>query len=109
MTDHKPVLSDPARAAVAWTRYWRLMRWMILVSILAVLAALYYLHIEGGLITIHMIIATVAGVGASVLLAAGLMLLVFMSSGSGHDEDVAKAADPNAQNAQGDRAVEKDQ
>lgn len=93
MTDHRPALSDPARAAAMWKRYWRLMRWMILVSFVAVIGALYYLHVEGGLISIHMIIATVAGVGASVLLAAALMLLVFMSSASGHDEDVARKDD----------------
>jgi len=88
MSDHKPMLSDPARAAVAWNRYWRLMRWMIFAAIVAVIGALYYLHIDGGLVSVHMIIATVAGVGMSVLLGAALMLLVFMSSGSGHDEDV---------------------
>lgn len=93
MTDHRPVLSDPVRTAAVWRRYWRLMRWMILVSIVAVLAALYYLHVDGGLVSIHMIIATVAGVGASVLLAAALMLLVFMSSASGHDEDVTRKDD----------------
>ncbi|XHS02062.1 hypothetical protein ACFB49_36720 [Sphingomonas sp. DBB INV C78] len=93
MSDHKPVLSDPARAAIAWKRYWRLMRWMILAAIAAVAGALYYLHVDGGLVTVHMIIATVAGVGFSVLLGAALMLLVFMSSGSGHDEDAGGKSD----------------
>ncbi|TVV69672.1 hypothetical protein [Sphingomonas solaris] len=82
-------LSDPAVAAAAWARYRRLMRWMLLVAVLAVAAALAWLHVEGGLMTVHMVIATVAGVGFTVLLATGLMMAAFLSSGSGHDEDVA--------------------
>lgn len=35
-----------------------------------------------------MIIATAAGVGLSVMLGAALMGLVFLSSGSGHDESI---------------------
>lgn len=94
MTQRKPSLSDPKTAAIAWARYWRLMRFMVLAAMIAVVAALLYLQLYGGgLVTIHMIIATAAGVGFSVLLAAALMLLVFMSSGSGHDEDVAHHSD----------------
>ena len=39
-------------------------------------------------LTLHMIIATTAGVGLSVMLGAALMGLVFLSSGSGHDEAI---------------------
>ena len=35
-----------------------------------------------------MIVATAAGVGLSVMLGAALMGLVFLSSGSGHDESI---------------------
>jgi hypothetical protein len=35
-----------------------------------------------------MVIATAAGVGLSVMLGAALMGLVFLSSGSGHDEAI---------------------
>ena len=42
----------------------------------------------GDALTIHMIIATAAGVGLSVMLGAALMGLVFLSSGTGHDESV---------------------
>jgi phosphoglycolate phosphatase-like HAD superfamily hydrolase len=85
----KQGLSDPATAAIAWARYRRLMRWMALVAVLAIAAALAWLHHAGGLATIHMVIATIAGVGLTVLLASALMLAVFLSAGSGHDEDVA--------------------
>ena len=42
----------------------------------------------GEALTIHMMIATAAGVGLSVMLGAALMGLVFLSSGSGHDESI---------------------
>lgn len=96
MSRANEALSDPANAAVAWARYWRLMRWMVIAAMVAVAGALVYLHMVGGLVSIHMVIATVAGVGLAVLLAAALMLLVFMSAGSGHDDDVANGAGDRA-------------
>lgn len=82
-------LDDRATSNIAWARYRRLMRGMAIVSALAVVLALLYLHfaLPGGL-SIHMIIATSAGVGLSVMLGAALMGLVFLSSGSGHDEAI---------------------
>jgi lipopolysaccharide export LptBFGC system permease protein LptF len=70
----------------AMAHYWRMMRWMALAALFAVGAALAYLAASGVPIRVHMVIATIAGVGLTVLLGAGLMLLAFMSSGSGHDE-----------------------
>ncbi len=62
---------------------------MSVTSALAVVAALSWLSVEmGDDLTIHMMIATAAGVGLSVLLGAALMGLVFLSSGSGHDDSV---------------------
>lgn len=82
-------LDRDATAKIAWARYRRLMRGMALVSIAAVIVALVWLHFSlGDGLTIHMIIATAAGVGLSVLLGAALMGLVFLSSGSGHDEAI---------------------
>ncbi|MDB5689230.1 MAG: hypothetical protein JWL91_1106, partial [Sphingomonas bacterium] len=46
-----------------------------------------YLRSGGGALTVHMIIATTAGVGLTVLLGTALMLLVFLSAGTGHDDD----------------------
>jgi hypothetical protein len=89
MQPPNPGLSDPARAALAWRRYRRLMTWMVVVSIVAVLVAILYLKMQGGPLPVHMLIATIAGVGFSVLLASALMGLVFLSSGTGHDEDAA--------------------
>lgn len=81
-------LSDPEYARFAWRRYRRLMAWMTLVAIVCVVAALAILRIVNGPIPIHMLIATVLGIGLSVMLGAALMGLVFLSSGSGHDESI---------------------
>jgi hypothetical protein len=95
MAAPKPDLNDPEYAKFAWARYRRLMKWMVLVAVLAVIASLGALWIYNGPIPIHMMIATIAGVGASVLLAAALMGLVFLSSGSGHDERIEDLARPD--------------
>lgn len=82
-------LDDRETSHIAWARYRKLMRGMTLVSFIAVVAALGWLRFTmGDALTIHMIIATAAGVGLSVLLGAALMGLVFLSSGSGHDEAI---------------------
>ena len=64
------------------------MAWMILASLGATIGCLVFLSKLIGDIPIHMMIATSAGVFASVLLASALMGLVFLSSGSGHDESI---------------------
>lgn len=87
MEQRPPILSDPLRAGVAWARYRRMMRWVALTALAAIVVALVYLHAGGGTMTIHLVVATAAGVGLSVLLAGALMLLVFLSSGTGHDEE----------------------
>jgi hypothetical protein len=44
----------------------------------------------GGEIPASLIIATALGIGLTVLLGSGLMVLMFLSSSSGHDEDAGK-------------------
>lgn len=75
------------RAALAWARYRRTMKWMALVAIVCVLLSLIYLKSFGDPVPIHMVIATAAGVGLTVLVGTGLMGLVFLSSRSGHDDE----------------------
>ena len=82
------------RAAEAWARYKKMMKWMLLAATVAVLLALAWLRSETGEMPIHMIIATIAGVGLSVLVGTGLMGLVFLSSSSGHDEAASRHRDP---------------
>jgi hypothetical protein len=67
-----------------------MMRWIALAGVLMVAAALAYLHVSVGL-TLHMVIATVAGVFVSVLLGCGLFALAFFSDKSGHDDTVDSA------------------
>ena len=83
---------DYERAASAWARYKATMRWMALAALVSVLLALLYLEAAGGPVPIHMAIATVAGVGLSVLLGTALMGLVFLSSNSGHDEGAHRSS-----------------
>ncbi len=83
----KPRAPDYERAAVAWARYKRTMRWMALVAIVCILLSLIYLKSSGEPVPIHMMIATIAGVGLTVLVGTGLMGLVFLSSRTGHDDE----------------------
>ena len=89
----KSALDNPERARVAWTRYWRMMRWMALLTVAVVAAALVYLGTGGGKLTLHLVIATILGVSLTMLTGTGLMLLSFMSAGTGHDEEVQAGID----------------
>ena len=66
MPRHDPVprtrrAPDFERAAVAWARYKRTMKWMALAAVVTVLLALIYLKSFGEPVPIHMMIATIAG------------------------------------------------
>ena len=78
---------DYERAAEAWARYKATMKWMVLVAVVCVLLSLIYLKSFGEPVPIHMMIATIAGVGLTILVGTALMGLVFLSSRSGHDEE----------------------
>ena len=91
MPRHDPIprrpQADQLRAAEAWRRYFGMMKWMALASALTATLALLYLWQAGGPMPLHMVIATIAGVGLTVLVGTALMGLVFLSNRSGHDED----------------------
>jgi hypothetical protein len=80
--------TDYERAASAWARYKAMMRWMALAAAVSVVLALAWLKSTGAPMPIHMVIATIAGVGLSVLLGTALMGLVFLSNNSGHDDSI---------------------
>lgn len=86
MVTHKPDLSDPRYAAFVWARFFRLMRWMTAAAVLTVIIVLGVLWHDRGPLPIHLMIGTALGVFFTILLTAALMGLVFLSSGSGHDE-----------------------
>lgn len=88
MANPKPDLSDPDYARFAWARYRRLMAWMALAALTATVVALVLLWWTRGPLPILFLVFTAGGIFFSVLLAAALMGLVFLSSGSGHDERI---------------------
>lgn len=84
----KYALDDPQVAATAWRRFRRIMAWMAAGGVLCVLVALLALRWWAGPMPLHMVIATVIGVWLTFMLGTGLMALAFLSSGTGHDEQV---------------------
>jgi uncharacterized protein (DUF2062 family) len=94
--DPTPAPRDPRaleRQHRAWLRYKRMMRWMALAALGAVIAALAFLKATGTPMPLHMVIATSLGVGLSVLLGTALMGLVFLSDAGGHDEAASGRTD----------------
>jgi hypothetical protein len=81
-------LDDPEYSKFAWARYWRLMRWMTLVTVTVTLIVLGIFYRQYGMISIHFYIAVSSAIIVAMLLTASLMGLVFLSSGSGHDESI---------------------
>jgi uncharacterized membrane protein YbhN (UPF0104 family) len=96
MPQHDPVpqrTHDYERVAVAWARYKRIMRWMVVVAIVTVLVSLLILRNMGDPMPLHMIIATIAGIGLTMLVGTGLMGLAYFSNRSGVDDDAGAAPD----------------
>lgn len=87
----KSPLDDPENALHAWARYKRIMRFMLLVTIGVVALAVAILWSSEESVSIHFYIAVALGVGFTMLLTSALMGLVFLSSGTGHDEAVSDA------------------
>jgi hypothetical protein len=88
MTEHRRGLDDPDQAAFAWARYRLLLAWMIVVAGVVVIATLIALGAIYGPLSVMARVAVVLGIGGSVVMAAALMGLAFLSSGTGHDESV---------------------
>lgn len=61
------------------------MAWFTLAVVAAVLTLMYW---QNGFVSVNFFIATALGIGGMMLLTAALMGLVFLSSGTGHDEAV---------------------
>ena len=90
MTDQGSGLDNPAYAAFVWRRFRRLLWWMALAaSICASVAYLALTHVYGPFGWVATL-TTIVGVWMTVMLAAVLMGLAFLSSGSGHDETVQR-------------------
>ena len=85
MTRKSP-LDDPVNAAHAWARYRQIMKVLLAVTVLTVAMGLLFAY--NGMISVHFYIAVALGISLTMLLGGGLMGLVFLSNGTGHDESV---------------------
>jgi len=81
-------LDDPDYAAFAWGRYRRILSAMALVALLTAGVAEWVLYRSLGGLNFVTASATFLGVFVTMMVAAALMGLMFLSSGSGHDERV---------------------
>jgi len=90
MRDESPGLSDPDYAAFAWARFRRVFGWMALASAILVAAAIAVLDWLYGPLSLIAVLAAIGGFGGTALMASALMGLMFLSSGTGHDEDVER-------------------
>ena len=87
MPRHDP-LPSPRKPLL--DRFLRILKWLALFS--TVIAAIAVLLVAYGEDTqdINVLVATGIGVGLTVLLGSGLMVLTFLSSRSGHDEEAGR-------------------
>lgn len=84
----KSPLDDPINAAHAWARYRQIMKWLLGATTFTVGIAMVLLFAYNGMISVHFYIAVALGISFTMLLGGGLMGLVFLSNGTGHDESV---------------------
>jgi uncharacterized membrane protein len=89
-----PQMSMNKQKAIA--ALWRTMRWIVLLAVMTVIAALVFLSAFGELTT-HMVVATTLGVFISMVLGCGLFALAFFSDKSGHDEVASNSTRPRDQ------------
>jgi hypothetical protein len=93
MRDSPPsrsMLTDPEGARYAWARFRRLLGWAGVAALAVSGLAIALIYRDQGEIGWVTILAILGGVGGSVMMGGALMGLVFLSSGTGHDEDVER-------------------
>ena len=88
MSPPPPGLDDPEQAAFAWARFRTLMAWMTVAAAVAVGCSMIALAEVYGPLNWATMLGVIGGIGGMVMLTGELMGLVFLSSGTGHDEDV---------------------
>ncbi len=89
-------LDDAGISAHAWGRYKRLMKWMAAFTITVVVLTLSLFYWYNGVVSVHFFVAITLGIGFMMMLTGALMGLVFLSSGTGHDESVSDLTDDQA-------------
>ncbi len=88
MSDNPHGLGDADYAAFAWARFRRMLAWMGLATAVVVACAIAALELWYGPLSWIAILAAIGGFGGTMMMAAALMGLMFLSSGTGHDEDI---------------------
>ncbi|MEI9927165.1 MAG: hypothetical protein WDN44_04885 [Sphingomonas sp.] len=86
--ENRPGLDDPAYAAFAWGRFRAILGWMAAVAGVVAALSVAILWAWLGWMQFSMALATAAGVFFTIMMAAALMGLMFLSSGTGHDEQI---------------------
>ena len=81
-------LDDPAAAAHAWARFRRVFGWTVLAIVVIDAAAILAIDYFYGPLSLLLVVSTAIGFALTMLLAAALMGLAFMSDGTGHDQAV---------------------
>ena len=84
----RSMLSDPNDARYAWARFRRLLGWAGVTAIAISGFAIWLIRDQQGEIGWVTILAIIGGIGGTVMMGGLLMGLVFLSSGTGHDENV---------------------
>jgi hypothetical protein len=88
MSKTLPGLDDPRYANHAWTRFRRILVAMGAVGMAFALAIVAYLWWRDGPLPLIFVGLTIVGVWATIMMAALLMGLMFLSSGTGHDDQI---------------------
>lgn len=87
-TGAEPTVTGQRSNAEHWRWFRRLMLWMFAFSLIVVAIAVTWLVRTGTPMHLHFLIAMGLGITLSLMLGAGLMGLVFVSSRTGIDEGV---------------------
>ena len=74
-------------------QFQRILKWLVLLSIVIAAIAVVLVARGDDSIKIHMLIATALGAGLTVLLGTGLMALSFLSARGGHDQQARHIKD----------------
>jgi hypothetical protein len=98
MTGPRPSpLDEPRNAAHAWRRYRRILKAMTAFSLALIAAVFGVLYALGAVVSVDMLVAAAIGTFLTVMLMSALMGLVFLSSGTGHDESIADPLNDDAE------------
>ena len=84
---HPDPIPSPYNSTVR--AFLRILKWLGLLSIAIAAIAVFLVARGDETADVSFLIAVALGVGLTVLLGTGLMVLTFLSSRSGHDEEVA--------------------